>query len=237
MKVFCCFTPAHQVLFERYFSPSLPPDFEVITHRVEAAGHGDFLSPEFLECIRRKIDLILRSLRENEGEVILWSDVDIIFLRGSAADLKNELIESGKDVLFQREGKNVPDVNTGFIVCRANSAVYQFFEQIRDGLLAHPEKNEQRVANELLQTGTTLSWGYLAWDYYARTHGWPPAKSIRIYHANYTMGKDGIGQKIKQFRELRLLQKYGFPALILLSLPKIPAKIRGIFRRRQSASS
>lgn len=232
VKVFCCYTPAHEVLLREYFEPSLPDDFELVAHAVPTPGAGDFLSPEFLECIRRKIDLVIASLKDHPGEVILWSDVDIIFLRGSAHELLEELVSSGKDILFQTEGKLTKEVNTGFIVCRCGPSTIRFFEAIRDQLLSQPDKNEQWVANHLLQKGIeNLEWGYLPMDYYARTHGWPPPKSIRIYHANYTLGKDGIGQKIRQFRELRLIRNYGLPVTILIGLGKIPRKLKNKFRQ------
>lgn len=225
MKVFCCYTPAHEILLRDHFAPSLPEDFELVAHSIPTPGRGDFLSPEFLECIRRKIDLVLISLRDHLGEIILWSDVDIIFLRGSARDLATELQASGKDILFQAEGKHTNEVNTGFIVCRSSPAIISFFESVRDQLLHQPDKNEQWVANDLLPHSGELKWGRLSLDYYARTHGWPPPKSIRIYHANYTLGADGIGQKIKQFRELRLIRKFGLPATLLLGALKIPSAL------------
>jgi len=211
MKIFCCYTPAHEVLLEDYFKPSLPADFELIAHPIQAAGPGDFLSPEFLECIRKKIDLVIRSLEENPGEIILWSDIDILFLRTSATALRTEFEESGKKILFQRESPSSREVNTGFILCRASEETLRFFETIRSRLLASPERNEQGIANDLLSEGYPILWGHLPNDYYARTHGWPPAPSIRIYHANYTLGADGIGQKIKQFQQLRVMRKYGLP--------------------------
>lgn len=198
-------------------------------HLIDTAGQGDFLSPEFLECIRRKMDLVIRSLEENPGDVLLWSDVDIIFLGGRAADLGSEIDRSGKDILYQSEGKNTSEVNTGFIVCRSTPETIAFFARIRDELQEQPEKNEQAVANELLSDREyALNWGYLPMDYYARTHGWPPPKSIRIYHANYTIGKDGIGQKIRQFRELTILRKYGTLGFAYL----LPAKFIAKFRRK-----
>jgi hypothetical protein len=79
MKICCCYTPAHEVLFRGYFLPSLPAGLVHESHRLEIPGGGDFLSPEFLQCIRRKITLIRESLIANSGSVILWSDVDIVF--------------------------------------------------------------------------------------------------------------------------------------------------------------
>ncbi|MGC4016773.1 MAG: putative nucleotide-diphospho-sugar transferase [Luteolibacter sp.] len=230
MKVFCCFTPAHEILFSGYFQPSLPSDFEVHSTLLDLKGAGDFYSKEFLECIRRKIDLIVRSMEENDGQVILWSDVDIIFLDGTAADLEATYEASGKDILFQTESPKTPEVNTGFIVCRASPAVADFFRNVGARLAADPGKNEQAIVNEMLAEGIALSWGKLPVKYYARTHGWPAPADIFIYHANYTAGKDGIGQKIRQFRELHAVRRYGLPAKLWFGLKKVPKKLRNYLK-------
>src|SRR5438132_13394019 len=102
MKIYCCFTPAHEILFRQEFLPSIPETFSVHAESIEVAGPGDFLSAEFLRCINRKIDLVLKSLRANAREVIVWADIDIRFFSLSTADLVLELGEH--DIAFQREG-------------------------------------------------------------------------------------------------------------------------------------
>jgi hypothetical protein len=209
MKIFCCYTPAHAVLLEEHFKPSLPADFDLVAYPIAASGPGDFLSPEFLECIRKKIDLVIGSLKENSGEIILWSDIDIVFLRTSAEELRKEFQKAGKLILFQRETPASLEVNTGFMLCLASDETIRFFETLRSRLLAASHRNEQGIANDLLSEGYSIPWGHLPDDYYARTHGWPPPSSIRIYHANYTLGTDGIGQKIRQFRQLKVMDNCG----------------------------
>jgi len=231
MKVFCCFTPAHEILFSGYFQPSLPSDFEVRSTLLDLKGAGDFYSKEFMECIRRKIDLIVRSMEENDGQVILWSDVDIIYLESTAADLEAIYEASGKEVLFQAEGPKTTEVNTGFIVCRASPAMADFFREVGARLAADPGKNEQAVVNDMLREGAKVSWSTLPLEYYARTHGWPAPDNIRIYHANYTAGKDGIGQKIQQFREMRAIRRFGTPAKLWFGLGKLPKKLKKLLGR------
>ena len=119
MKIFCCYTKAHERLLEEFFRPSLDPQFELQATRLGIAGPGDFLSPEFMECVREKMELILASLRKHDGQIIAWSDVDIVFLEPVAEKLRHLLESSDSDILFQREGMRGADVNTGFFVCRA----------------------------------------------------------------------------------------------------------------------
>ena len=207
MKLFCCFTPAHEILFRNYFLPSLPSVFSLQVERIEVAGPGDYLSPEFLQCINQKIQLVLESLAINQGEVIVWSDIDIQFFDLSEKDLLAHL--GDHDIAFQRESKIGPAVNTGFFVCRSNHRVSAFFQEVEEGLRLNPSANEQFVVNELLRADSDdLSYTYLPFTYYARTQGWPPPMNLVLYHANFTVGAEGIAQKLQQFRELDFLRRF-----------------------------
>jgi len=225
MKLFCCYTPAHQRLFEEFFKPSLDPEFELHSTLLDIGGSGDFLSPEFIRCILKKIDLVLESLAANEGEIIVWSDIDILFLKPAVAELQKSINLSAKDILFQREGPSASDINSGFFVCRAGRSVIDLFEKAREEMRLHPGLNEQYAINRILPGFKALNWGYLPLAFYARTHGWPPGSDIILYHANFTPGRDGVSQKIAQFRELRWVRRNGVPALAWSCLKRVPGKL------------
>jgi hypothetical protein len=270
--IFCCYTPAHEILYRDVFLPSVPSGFDVQASLVEISGPGDYLTKEFLRCIRAKLDLVVRSVEENPGKVIVWSDVDIRFFVLTPDVLVAELEASACDILFQRESHRLPDVNTGFFVCRCTPAVEGFFTAVCAELESHPEENEQMVVNRLLngkceirnlecgmQYGKfgmgnfeekfsvfggsvfrgqskkecgmgnpVMTWGYLPCSHYARTHGWPPPRKLSLYHANYTKGPDGIGQKMQQFQEIEWIQRHGRPARIWSVIRRVPGKLSEI---------
>lgn len=238
MLLFCCYTPAHEILYREVFVPSVPEGFEVRATQVGIDGPGDYLSGEFLRCIRAKLDLVVASIEENQGQVIVWSDVDVRFFDLTPDRLGVQALSSSRDILFQRESPRMPDVNTGFFVCHCTPAVLEFFRAVRAELDRHPEENEQMVVNRLLssvggtvggQTGSGgecgVSWGYLPLTFYARTHGWPPPRQLAIYHANYTKGADAIGQKLSQFAEIERIVAGGFCAWAWSVLRRIPGKL------------
>ena len=230
MKFFCCYTKGHEALFLDYFKPSLPCGIELMPTLLPVSGAGDFLSSEFLECIARKVDLIMKSLRNHSGEIIVWSDIDIIFFKPVVPELQRLLEESGKEILVQREGKNVADVNSGFFVCKSSPRLIAFFEKVRAALLANPRTNEQYAINELLCGDCMIDFGYLPLSYYARTHGWPPSQDIALYHANATPGANGVEQKIRQFKELRWIRQYGPVAVAWSSMTKVPKRMARLVR-------
>lgn len=221
----CCHTPAHEVLFREIFLTSVPPGFEVRPHLIDVSGPGDYLSPEFLRCIRKKIDLVLDSIEAAPDATIVWSDVDIRFFSVTPGDLQQELTRSKCDILFQRESPRLVDVNTGFFVCHTNAAVRDFFRSIRNELESRSDENEQMAVNRLLAAGLALTWGHLPNTFYARTQGWPPPLRPAIYHANYTKGADGVGQKLAQFREIDRIHRLGWPAWVWSIVRRIPGRL------------
>ncbi|XHR28073.1 MAG: putative nucleotide-diphospho-sugar transferase [Chthoniobacteraceae bacterium] len=225
MKFFCCYTEGHRLLFEEYFRPSLPKEVELRSTLLPGPGAGDFLSAEFLECISRKVKLVITSLREHSGELLVWTDIDILFFRPVVAELEQLLAQSGKKILFQREGKRVAHVNTGFFVCRASEELAVFFERVLALLKSNPRINEQAAVNQLLEEGCGLDFGYLPFSYYARTHGWPPPEDLALYHANATPGKNGQRKKIRQFKEIAWVRRYGRPARAWSCVTKIPKRL------------
>lgn len=229
MHLFCCYTPAHEVLYREVFAVSVPPGYAIHATLINEDGSGDFLSPEFLRCIRRKVALVEDSLASQPEQILVWSDVDIRFANLPPSRLAADFMTAGTDILFQRESPRLTDVNTGFFVCRANTEVRSFFARVRESLENNPAINEQLAVNRLLfgATGAGLPrWGYLPPSYYARTHGWPPPRNLALYHANYTKGRDAVEQKMEQFRELQKITEGGWPARLWSVARRIPAKLR-----------
>lgn len=212
MKVYCCYTPAHEILLTDYFIPSLPNDVSLTAFPLEdIQGSGDFLSQEFIQCIQQKVGLILESLDQTDDAVIVWSDVDIVFFKSFRVQLLSFLWSNGLDIAFQKEGYGEWDdeVNTGFIAMRTNYRVRGFYQQVREAMRKNPELNEQPVINQLLQKAALdLNWDMLPVDFAARSHGWPPRPDLTLYHANVTEGSGGVQQKIQQFGELQVHQHH-----------------------------
>lgn len=245
MRLHCCYTPAHEVLYREIFLPTVPSDMVLESTLIDEAGPGDFLSPEFLRCIRRKIGLIKASLlAAEEGEILVWCDVDVRFVDLSGQELAAMLDSSSADVMFQREASWLRDVNTGFFVCRANDAVRKFFGAVGNSLEQEANINEQMAVNQLLSEGegnSFLRWDYLPRTFYARSHGWPPPRNLSIYHANYTKGPDAVAQKMSQFAELQAILRGGYAAWAWSVARRLPRKVTksfsGVFSMANSTSS
>lgn len=217
-------------MYERVLRPSIPDCYQTVATEIHENGKGDYLSPEFLRCIRTKVLLILRSLDDFPEETIAWTDVDIRFVDLTAERLLRDFDASGAHIAFQMESPRMQSVNTGFFVCRALPSVRNFFERVHCELVADISMNEQMAANKLLmhpEETADIHWAFLPSFYYARTHGWPPPRNLAIYHANYTKGNDAIGQKFAQFAELEMVLRGGFLTWLYSIVRRVPRKILG----------
>lgn len=211
MKIYTCYTPSHENIYREYFLSSLPDGLSCHSVCLEIHGKGDFNAPDFLQAIKNKLRLVIESIDENIGATILWSDVDILFIHDPLPSI-NTLIDEHPhvDIWFQKELATTDnEANVGFILMRCTPTVKELFRCALAEMDRHPEWNDQRALNYLLQTKNLVKWHFLPLDFFARTHGWPPENNIIIYHANNTPGKDGVAQKIMQFNDLRKFRKYG----------------------------
>jgi len=225
MKLFYCYTDSQDRLRTQYFLPTLPLEFETHAFYCPAQGSGDYLTPDYVDCLHFKVHKILETLERHAGEVFVWSDIDILFFKNPIDDLQSLLEQSGKDVLFQREGPRIEYLNPGFLVCRATEELRGFYRRILGKMHRNPSLHDMFAANELIQKGDPVRWGYLPMRYYLRTHGWPPPRDTVIYHANFTSGRDAVGQKIRQFEEILWVRKWGYPALLWSCAKRAPGKV------------
>lgn len=224
MKTYCCYTPSHKILFDKHFSPTAPSSMEIHATLIDIKGTGDFQSAGYLECIRRQMDLVIESIRTNLGQLIIWCDVDIVFIRDPQDELVRLAAASNSDLYFQREAHHLPDVNTGFILIRCNEATLAFFQKVKSQMLASPEENDQMVINKMLAGPCDIRWEVLPWSFSAKSHCWPPPSDGFIFHANNTLGKNSVQKKTSLFRDLGWVQRYGPPALFFIKLKKVPSK-------------
>jgi hypothetical protein len=230
MKIFCCYTPSHNTLYHDDFVPTIPAGFMLQSEVIEMFGEGHYDSPQFVPCVGKKVDLILQSLREHAGSVIIWSDVDIQFYRLTPDLATAEL--GDRDIAFQAAGVPAYDINSGFFICRCNQPVVQFFEKVRHSLChENAGEIEERVINKLLPTlsDSELSWCMLPRRFYARSNKWPPPRDLVLHHANSTAGANGLAKKHRQLREVALLQRYGLPVLLYTCVKYAPRRVRRLW--------
>ncbi len=160
IKLYVLVTPSHRIFYERYFLPSLRDDFEIVcesSHQVSESGA--FMQPGWLETMKHKVNVILRAIDENPGQIFIHSDVDIQFFRPIGGFLRQFM--SGLDLAVQRDSP-WGDVCAGFFAARGSARMRSLWTDIRSALGLNPALHDQYLLRQRLLR--TDSWAYWSWS-------------------------------------------------------------------------
>lgn len=148
MRLYFFSSASHHVLKDEWFLPSLKDDFELVYEEAEqACKNGEFMAAGWLETMLGKVDLILRAIRENPGEVFLHSDVDVQFFQPIQSDIEG--LMQGKDFVIMRDsprGVMCP----GFFAGRGTDRLLDLWSRIRDAILPPGKKHDQDLLNDFV---------------------------------------------------------------------------------------
>ena len=149
MKLYTYYTPSHAIFKDRWFLPSLKDDYELALKEFAQVGNAkqQFGTFEFNKTMGLKVNLIIDAIKENWNNLFLYSDIDVQFFHPTK-DLILKAIKD-RDMVIQLEscrGTLCP----GFFAARGNKKNLKLWQDIRDELLRHKDKNDQDILNELL---------------------------------------------------------------------------------------
>lgn len=87
MKIYTIYSATHENLYKNYFLESLKLNcsedrFQVVATEVsQDCPAGTFYSPGWRLAMSRKFDVYLEAVKQNFGQIFIWADVDIYFLK------------------------------------------------------------------------------------------------------------------------------------------------------------
>lgn len=224
MKLYALYTPSHEVLKDRFFLPSIQDDFEIVLEFCEqTCPSAKFKSKGWTKTTIRKVDLIIRAIKENWGSVFIFSDVDIQFF----CPIQNTILMymTDKDMVIQ---KNNPSgvLCSGFFACRGNEKTLRLWEDVKRKMEQDDSDSDQISLNRCIKRNSKKNPYGIAWDYLPDTffgggtltgYLWKPGMSlfiphdIMIHHANWTNGvKNKIAQLVYVRDEVRNRKKRSF---------------------------
>jgi len=231
MKLCFFYTPSHESLKNDWFLPSLKDDFEIYpgSHR-QIGLEGEYLEPGWPQTMGKKINFIVETIRENMGQILVFSDVDVQFFSPVKQLLLHEIKD--KDMVLIRdcdeELSNQENSNgvlcTGFFIIRANSRTLRLWEAVREFDAKHL-LGDQRSLNEVLKNGfSDVKWGLLPDSFYSPGKDkflaglwedgkplFPPGDMV-LHHANFTIG---VPSKIKQLKYVKYRAGHSMNIIIL----------------------
>ena len=156
MKVYSTTTPAFIEACERWLKASVravEPDAQlVIEHFEEISGGSDFQSEAFREHNVEKNRRLVSWIRANDGDLILVTDSDIIYVQPFVQRLSEELGDA--DIALADEGP-AGGYNIGQMVIRCSDAAAEFFVRVGDEL--KKGACDQEVVNRFLFAGSGIA--------------------------------------------------------------------------------
>jgi len=202
MKLYAVYTPSHAILKDTFFLPSLQDDFDIIIEfHEQTCPSASFLSDGWTRTTIRKVDLIIRAIKENWGKVFIFSDVDIQFFAPIEGKIRSLMQE--KDMLIQRNNPR-GTLCSGFFALRANENTLHLWQDVKK-YMESTGLSDQVSLNKCIQRSNKQNKYGVVWDYLPNTFfgggtltgrtwrkGTPlyVPKNVVIHHANYTKGID-----------------------------------------------
>jgi hypothetical protein len=213
MKLYALCTPSHEVLRDKYFLPSIQDDFDIIIENVDqTCSSAQFMNKGWTKTTIQKVNLIIRAIHENWGEIFIFSDVDIQFF----APIKKIIIDLMKDndLIMQ---KNCPDgvLCTGFFACIGNERTLALWTAVKSTMIKNKSQSDQISFNQCIKRHSKtnpygVKWNYLPNIFFGAGtmsaypgYNWTVGKTLNIpdsivmHHANWTKG---IKNKIAQLK-------------------------------------
>lgn len=189
MKLYTMFTDSHKEMYENYFLPSLPDEFELVSIEMpQECSSGFFYSHGWSETCFRKIEIFIKACEENTNNIFVFSDVDIQFFGNIKDVLINELGDF--DIACQNDTGNY--YCSGFFICRSNDRTLNMFKSMRDNY----HKEDQTSLNENIHLCKSK---FLSRKFFTIAHMtnavWNGEdvyipEYILMHHANWTEGID-----------------------------------------------
>ena len=153
-------------------------DVELIILEKRAKVMAISKAPDGIISLEKRNEFQIRTIKENWGRVIIWSDIDIQF-HAKCSDLINIAL-SGKDVVYQAEHWSKKEANVGFAAIRCNEKTLELYTSVLQYDLKSLPFSDQSAINDILSKNRIgIEWDVLPNQFYAMSHymfnnGHPP---------------------------------------------------------------
>ncbi len=208
IKLYACYTPSHRILKDDWFLPTLQDDYEINMDFFEQeCATGSFLDEGWTKTTLRKVEMIIRAVKENWDTFFIYSDVDVQFFKPTQ-DIISDLMRD-KDIILQLDCPS-GGACTGFFACKGNHETLQLWQEVRQFMINHPNFSDQETFNRTLMKHPEIRWEHLPINFFGggslTGSLWIPNKylfvpdDIVLHHANWTKG---IKNKILQLKYVK----------------------------------
>ncbi len=197
-------TSSHNRLRDEVFIPSLKDEWNLVNFEFPFGGNGHYGTPGWFRIVVERFTRCAEFVRSHTGDIAVFSDVDIQFIKPCQELIKKQLVNS--DVCYQRDmfGKRV--INTGFVCARCSDIVADYFEYLGRGNEVYTDQEQTNVLASFNML--PFRWSFLP-DTFATELSWGHQKlsELSLYHSTLSITKKGesgsVDSKIRQHCEMR----------------------------------
>lgn len=216
MKLVAVYTSSHERLVNEWFLPSIQDDYELLVHRFDGAGGGGYRTLDWTAAVLHKSRCIIDAIRNNRGEIVVYSDVDVQFFAPTRERIRDAMY--GRDIVCQLDAPN-GQLCTGFFAVRANDATLALWQEIER--CVEREGRDQSAFNRVLRARDDIRFGCLPLEFFGAgtfyRRKWRPGDRLYVhahpvmFHANWTVGVDN---KLELMRQARRVVDGGRAAIV-----------------------
>ncbi len=216
MKLIGIYTKSHQVLKDEWFLPTLKDDYHVQLHASKLSGQGRYMEDDWVKGVILKSDIIIEAIRENWGDVIVYSDMDVQFFSPTKKLILSSI--KNQDIVCQKDTPTGA-LCTGFFAVRCNDKTLWLWKQVRTHL--YEEQRDQLIFNRILHSSANIRYNCLPTCFFGggtfNGKAWLPEQRIFVsvnpvmHHANWVIG---INHKIDQLKAVKSIVRKGLFAII-----------------------
>ena len=198
MKLYTTYSLSHIDLYNDYFVPSLPSELALNEREIpQDCPSGVCWSSGFDISCHKKIKYYKKACEDNQGDIIICSDIDVQFFGDVKDTLISELgdfdLACQDDGLYPAHAHRLPYCS-GFMVLRCNNKTMDLLtkidqdfavddqETLNQILKRYPDICQHKLlSNKFFTAGQSLGW-----------RGWNGEKTFSLpdpvimHHANYT---------------------------------------------------
>lgn len=133
-----------------------------------------------------KTEMILKAIKKNYNQIIVISDIDIVFLK-PVIPLITKLMND-KEILFQSERVN-NGINIGFMSIKCCENTYNLWKAVLKRLNSQNIWDQQIVNDLIYKENFPVKWGLFPLEIGARSHK-GELKGLSLFHANVASDKE-----------------------------------------------
>jgi len=140
-----------------------------------------------------KTEMIIDAIKQNTDDIIIISDIDIIFYKPVIPIILENMINN--DICFQKETQN-SGINIGFISIFCNETTLQFWNAIYE-ILCNSNRWDQEIVNDMIYNRKyNIKWKLFPSSIWNWSQG-NLNKDIILHHANCVSTKEGKFQQME----------------------------------------